>query len=63
VPEHLSTLINVQHAFFGTCGLFAGTIRWLQLRHLVPSSPARFLWPAFVLLLGLYMTFFYQEAV
>ena len=59
--QELTNLINVQHAVFGTFGLFAGTVRWLSLRGLFPAAIARPLWPALVIGLGLYMAFCYRE--
>jgi len=63
VPDDLTNLINVQHAVFGAFGLFAGTSRLLLLRGLIPNTPARFVWPAFVVGLGVFMAFFYRELV
>ncbi len=61
--QELTNLINVQHAIFGTFGLFAGIIRWLNLRGLFPDRIARFAWPSLVVGLGLFMAFFYREVV
>ena len=61
--EKLGNLINVQHAIFGMFGLFAGTIRWLDLRGLFPGRIARMAWPSLVIGLALFMTFFYREVV
>ena len=61
--QELTNLINVQHAMIGACGLFAGTARWLELRALLPERVARFLWPGFVISVGVIMTFFYRELV
>jgi hypothetical protein len=63
VPDDLTNLINVQHAVFGAFGLFAGTCRLLVLRGLVPSAPWRFVWPACVMGLGIFMAFFYREVI
>ena len=61
--EELTNLINVQHAGFGALGLLAGTTRWLMLRGLVPAAPARVIWPALIIALGLFMAFGYREVV
>lgn len=61
--QELSNLINVQHAIFGAFGLFAGTIRWLDLRGLVYKKFARIAWPGLVIGLGLFMTFCYRETL
>ena len=61
--QELTNLINVQHAVFGSFGLFAGVIRWLDLRGLFPDRVARAIWPLLVIGLGLYMAFCYREAV
>jgi putative copper export protein len=63
VPDDLTNLINVQHAIFGAFGLFAGASRFLFLRGLMPGTPSRFVWPSFVMGLGLFMAFFYREVV
>jgi len=63
VTEEVTNIINVQHAIFGAFGLYAGTVRWLQLRGLFPDHAARLTWPALVVGLGLFMTFFYREVV
>jgi hypothetical protein len=59
--EELGTLISVQHGVLGALGLFAGTVRWLALRRLVPDRPARILWPLLVTALGLLLTLCYRE--
>jgi len=61
--QEVTNLINVQHAIFGSFGLFAGLIRWLNLRGLFPDRAARLVWPVLIVGLGLYMTFCYREAV
>jgi len=61
--EQLGTMINVEHAIFGTLGLFAGITRWFQLRSLIPENMARICWPMCVITLGVYMAFFYREAL
>jgi copper resistance protein D len=61
--NELANLINVQHAVFGTFGLFAGVVRWLSLRGLMPNSIARWTWPLLVIGLGLFMSFYYRELV
>ena len=61
--QTLTNLINVQHAVFGTFGLFAGVVRWLSLRGLFPLAVARPLWPALVIALGVYLAFCYREDV
>lgn len=61
--QELTNLINVQHAFFGMFGLFAGVVRWLSLRGLFPPHTARVLWPGLVITLGLFMAFCYREVV
>jgi putative copper export protein len=61
--QELTNLINVQHAVFGSFGLFAGTLRLLNLRGLFPSAIARPLWPTLIIGLGLYMAFCYREVV
>jgi len=61
--EQLTNLINVQHAIFGTCGLLAGTVRWLALRTLIPLRLANWVWPVFVVGLGIFMAFYYREVV
>jgi hypothetical protein len=63
VPDELTNLINVQHAIFGACGLFGGTLRWLVLRRLIPERPANLLWPGCVIGLGMFMAFFYREVI
>jgi hypothetical protein len=63
VPDELANLINVQHCIFGACGIFAGTTRWFVLRGLIPPRIGNFIWPGFVVALGIYMTFFYRELV
>jgi hypothetical protein len=62
-PQELTNLINVQHAILGASGLFAGTVRWLDLRGLFPERLARIVWPGLVIALGLFMAFFYREVV
>jgi len=59
----LTTIINVQHVAIGGLGLFAGTIRWLELRRLFPTRVARLVWPALVIAIGLHMAFWYREVV
>ena len=59
--EELGALISVQHGVLGALGLFAGTVRWLALRRLVPERPARILWPLLVTALGLLLTLCYRE--
>jgi len=59
----LTTLINVQHVVIGGLGLFAGTIRWLEIRHLFPTRAAGVLWPILVVAIGLAMAFWYREVV
>ena len=59
--EELSSLINVQHAVIGSCGLMAGALRWFQLRGLPGSRSFRYLWPGGIVLLGIFMAFFYRE--
>jgi putative copper export protein len=61
--QELTNLINVQHAIFGSFALFAGLIRWLNLRGLFPDRAARLLWPVLVVGLGMFMTFCYREEV
>ena len=61
--QELTNLVNVQHAVLGTFGLFAGTVRWLDLRGLFPERLARVVWPGLVVALGLFMAFFYRELV
>jgi putative copper export protein len=61
--EQLGTLINAQHAIFGAFGLFAGVLRWFQLRSLIPARYARVLWPGCVFCLGIFMAFFYREVI
>jgi hypothetical protein len=61
--EQLTNLINVQHAVFGTFGLMAGTVRWLNLRSLIASRLAAWVWPGLVIGLGLFMAFCYREVV
>ena len=61
--QELTNLINVQYAMFGAFGLFAGTVRWLNLRGLFPNRAARVLWPGFVIAFGLFMAFCYREVV
>ncbi len=62
VSEELHNLINVQHAVFGACGLFAGALRWAVLRGLAPRG-ANLAWPCGVIALGLFMAFHYREVV
>ncbi len=61
--DDLTNLINVQHAILGALGLFAGAVRWLSLRGLIPQRSARLVWPALVIGLGLFMAFCYREVV
>jgi putative copper resistance protein D len=61
--DELLNLINVQHAVFGGLGLFAGVVRWLQLRGLFADAPARWIWPSCVIAVGVFMAFFYREVV
>jgi putative copper resistance protein D len=62
--QPLTNLINVQHAIFGAFGLFAGVVRWLNLRGLLPERVSvRLIWPGLVIGLGLFMAFCYREAV
>ncbi|HEX4343046.1 MAG TPA: CopD family protein [Verrucomicrobiae bacterium] len=61
--QELTNLINVQHAFFGMFGLFAGTIRWFNLRGVISDRFSRVAWPSFVIVLGLFMAFCYREVV
>jgi hypothetical protein len=61
--QELTNLINVQHAVLGAFGLFAGLVRWLTLRGLLPERPAPLVWPGLVIGLGLFMAFCYCEAV
>ena len=61
--DELTNLVNVQHAIFGGLGLFAGVVRWLQLRGLFVDRHARWLWPACVIAVGVLMAFFYREVV
>lgn len=63
VPDDLSNLINVQHAVFGACGLFAGTSRWYVLRGLLRGRWVNLIWPSWIIALGLFMTFVYREVV
>ena len=61
--QQLTNLINVQHAVLGGLGLFAGFVRWLNLRGLFPERTARWVWPGLVIALGMFMAFCYREAV
>jgi len=61
--QELTNLINVQHAFFGMFGLFAGVIRWFNLRGVFSDRISRVAWPSFVIMLGLFMAFCYREVV
>ncbi|GIW43043.1 MAG: hypothetical protein KatS3mg077_0325 [Candidatus Binatia bacterium] len=61
--QELTNLINVQHAIFGSLGLLAGIVRWFMLRGLLPARVARVVWPSFIILLGVFMAFFYREAI
>ena len=63
VPDELTNLVNVQHAVFGACGIFAGATRWFVLRGLVRGRWANRLWPCGVIGLGLFMAFIYREVV
>jgi len=63
IPDDLTNLINVQHAIFGAFGLFAGATRLLMLRGLIPARIAKYIWPACVIGLGIFMAFFYREVV
>ncbi|HVN87978.1 MAG TPA: CopD family protein [Candidatus Binatia bacterium] len=63
VSDELTNLINVQHAILGALGLIAGTTRWLSLRGLLPPGPARIVWPALVVGIGMFMAFCYREIV
>lgn len=63
VPDDLSNLVNVQHAVFGTCGLFAGVSRWYVLRGLLRGRWVNLIWPCWVIALGLFMAFVYREVV
>src|SRR5262249_5085264 len=61
--DSLANLINVQHAVLGGLGLLAGTVRWLQLRRVIPDRLAAVAWPALVIGVGLFMAFSYRELV
>lgn len=61
--DDLTTLINVQHAVLGGLGLLAGTVRWLELRDLVPRRAASVVWPSLVVAVGLFMALSYRELV
>jgi putative copper export protein len=61
--QELTNLVNVQHAIFGAFGLFAGVVRWLSLRGLIPERPARWVWPVLIIGLGLFMAFCYRETI
>jgi putative copper resistance protein D len=61
--QELTNLINTQHAIFGTFGLFAGVVRWLNLRGLFPDRIARLVWPGLVIALGLFMAVCYRETL
>jgi putative copper resistance protein D len=61
--DELTGLISVQHAILGGLGLLSGTVRWWGLRRLIPIRAAAWLWPGFVIALGVFMAFFYREAV
>ncbi len=63
VPDGLTNLINVPHALFGACGLFAGAIRWFELRELVRGRWPGVVWPAWIIALGFLMAFVYREVV
>ncbi len=63
ITEELTNLINYQHAIFGTFILLAGTVHWLAVRDLFPCRAGNFIWPCFVIALGVYMAFYYREAV
>jgi len=63
VPDDLSNLINVQHAVFGACGLFAGAARWYVLRDLLRGRWVNLIWPSWIIALGLFMAFIYREVV
>ncbi len=61
--QEQTNLINVQRAVFGTFGLFAGLVGWQSLRGLFPERSGRWIWPSLVIGLGVFMAFFYREAV
>jgi uncharacterized membrane protein len=61
VSEELSSLINMQHAIIGGFGLLAGVARWFQIRRLPGQNSFRVIWPALIVLLGIFMAFFYRE--
>jgi hypothetical protein len=63
VSDDLSNLINVQHAVFGACGLFAGAARWYVLRDLLRGRWVNLIWPSWIIALGLFMAFIYREVV
>ena len=64
VPDALTNLISVPHAIFGACGIFAGTVRWCQLRGLVRTRWANAgSGRACVIALGVSMAFIYREVV
>lgn len=59
--DELTNLIQFQHACLGGIGLFAGTLRWLQLRGLVRGWLPRLGWPLLVVLMGTLLAFGYRE--
>ena len=61
VPDGLTNLINVPHAIFGACGLFAGAVRWCELRGLIRTRWADVVWPALIIALGISMAFVYRS--
>lgn len=61
--QELTNLVNVQHAAFGSLGLLAGTIRWFDLRGLIPRDFGRLACALLFILLGMLMAFSYREAV
>jgi putative copper resistance protein D len=61
VSEELSSLINMQHAIIGGFGLLAGVARWFQIRQLPGRNWFHVVWPALIVLIGIFMAFFYRE--
>ncbi len=59
--EELSSLVNMEHAIIGGCGLIAGAARWFEIRGLPGQTGFRFLWPGSIIALGLFMALFYRE--
>jgi len=61
--DRLDTIIGVQHTIIAALGLFAGVVRWLELREVLPRRAAGILWPGLIVTLGVMMAFWYHEVI